>query len=164
MAGPPRFAAARRVVVTGIGMVTPLGVGAPHCWSRLVAGDCGVRAIGPDWLRYTGQDDLAPYLPPLPPSLRVGSVHPCPSSTLISRWGRTPGNDRDAICRTAAEPNLVSPSPRLPVSPSSPPPSQTSGSVPCTFTCLVGEAVELTGLPTSLRRRRPEPASLNRSR
>jgi 3-oxoacyl-[acyl-carrier-protein] synthase II len=36
---------ARRVVVTGLGAVTPLGTGVPTYWRRLVAGESGVRAI-----------------------------------------------------------------------------------------------------------------------
>ncbi len=35
----------RRVVVTGLGMVTPLADGVEHNWSRITAGDSGLRAI-----------------------------------------------------------------------------------------------------------------------
>jgi len=35
----------RRVVVTGIGIVTSLGCGVAPCWERLIAGQSGIRAI-----------------------------------------------------------------------------------------------------------------------
>jgi 3-oxoacyl-[acyl-carrier-protein] synthase II len=35
----------RRVVVTGMGIASPLGIGVPHVWRRLIEGQSGLRAI-----------------------------------------------------------------------------------------------------------------------
>ncbi len=35
----------RRVVVTGIGMCSPLGFGYNHCWNDLIASKSGIRKL-----------------------------------------------------------------------------------------------------------------------
>ncbi|XP_031487257.1 3-oxoacyl-[acyl-carrier-protein] synthase, mitochondrial isoform X1 [Nymphaea colorata] len=46
----------RRVVVTGLGMVTPLGCGVETSWKRLINGECGIRVLSPEDLKMNDFD------------------------------------------------------------------------------------------------------------
>uniref|UniRef100_A0A5B7BCP4 3-oxoacyl-[acyl-carrier-protein] synthase, mitochondrial n=1 Tax=Davidia involucrata TaxID=16924 RepID=A0A5B7BCP4_DAVIN len=54
--GPPPVVPHRRVVVTGLGMVTPLGYGVETTWKRLIQGECGIRAISHEDIKMNGFD------------------------------------------------------------------------------------------------------------
>ena len=69
----------RRVVVTGMGIVSPLGIGVEHVWKRLIASDSGISAIQsfdvadmpcqvagtiPRGARADGRLDVAEWVPP----------------------------------------------------------------------------------------------------
>jgi 3-oxoacyl-[acyl-carrier-protein] synthase II len=58
-----RSAASRRVVITGLGMTTPLGVGVTNSWNALLAGQSGVRSLRdrPEFARMPSQ--VAAWLP-----------------------------------------------------------------------------------------------------
>jgi 3-oxoacyl-[acyl-carrier-protein] synthase II len=59
---PPPQIPTRRVVVTGIGLVTPLGVGVQSTWNALIAGHTGVRPLSTDDLPLSHHSSLD-YLP-----------------------------------------------------------------------------------------------------
>ena len=46
--GIPPERQVRRVVVTGLGLVAPLGIGLQHVWERLLQGDCGIKRLTED--------------------------------------------------------------------------------------------------------------------
>jgi 3-oxoacyl-[acyl-carrier-protein] synthase II len=74
---PPPRPPHRRVVVTGIGLVTPLGAGTARTWTALMAGESGVRAIGPDDVPEgpDGYDQLSVRVAAVVPR-RNGSTNP----------------------------------------------------------------------------------------
>ncbi|KAK1439781.1 hypothetical protein QVD17_05601 [Tagetes erecta] len=51
---PPPVISQRRVVVTGLGMVTPLGCGVEATWKRLIKGESGIRALSIEDLKMSG--------------------------------------------------------------------------------------------------------------
>ncbi|KAL6143970.1 hypothetical protein ACLB2K_054665 [Fragaria x ananassa] len=53
---PPPLVHSRRVVVTGMGLVTPLGCGVETTWKRLVDGACGIRGLTLEDLKMNGFD------------------------------------------------------------------------------------------------------------
>ena len=68
----------RRIVVTGMGVVSPLGTGTEAAWARLIAGQSGLRRLPADlarggvWLRFAfdGEEGRRVALDDAPP--RIG--------------------------------------------------------------------------------------------
>lgn len=64
---PPTSAPPRRVVVTGLGCVSPLGLDIPSTWAALIAGECGIRPLRQPW-----SDEVGVYL-----AGAIPHYHPC---------------------------------------------------------------------------------------
>ncbi|OIT01764.1 PREDICTED: 3-oxoacyl-[acyl-carrier-protein] synthase, mitochondrial [Nicotiana attenuata] len=80
-APPPPASPLRRVVVTGLGMVTPLGCGVEATWKRLIEGECGVRAISPDDLKMNGFDPEVKSYTFDQLTSKVAAIVPCGSNS-----------------------------------------------------------------------------------
>ena len=50
-----------RIVVTGMGAVSPLGCGVELAWRRLLAGQSGLRAL-PEWSQTLPDHPLEPFI------------------------------------------------------------------------------------------------------
>ncbi|KAG1364256.1 3-oxoacyl-[acyl-carrier-protein] synthase, mitochondrial [Cocos nucifera] len=74
---PPPNAPRRRVVVTGLGMVTPLGCGVERTWSRLVDRQCGIRALVPADLTMDGFDEATVMYTYEQLASKVAAIVPC---------------------------------------------------------------------------------------
>ncbi|WOH03180.1 hypothetical protein DCAR_0522574 [Daucus carota subsp. sativus] len=84
---PPSFSP-RRVVVTGVGMVTPLGCGVETTWKRLIKGECGIRAVAPDDLKMSSFDESTKLHTFDQLSSKVAAFVPC---------GTNPGEFNDQV-------------------------------------------------------------------
>jgi len=79
----------RRVVVTGLGLVTPLGAGVPASWAGLMEGRSAVRALSAADLPEARALRLPP--PPAPHASHPLCSAPPPSVDAPSCCGRPPG-------------------------------------------------------------------------
>ncbi|XVF31829.1 hypothetical protein REPUB_Repub17cG0027200 [Reevesia pubescens] len=74
---PPPLSSSRRVVVTGLGMVTPLGCGAETTWKHLIEGKCGIRAVTPEDLKMNAFDKETQMLTFHQLTSKVAAIVPC---------------------------------------------------------------------------------------
>ncbi len=75
--GIPPALQVRRVVVTGLGLATPLGVGVKETWHALLSGRCGIKRLQPEdlpkvCLFFTSQTMMRELRSPSPQLRRIG--------------------------------------------------------------------------------------------
>ena len=75
--GIPPALQVRRVVVTGLGLTTPLGVGVKETWHALLRGACGIKRLQPEdlpkvCLFFASQAIMTELCSPFPHIKRVG--------------------------------------------------------------------------------------------
>ncbi|PON44607.1 Polyketide synthase, beta-ketoacyl synthase domain containing protein [Trema orientale] len=90
----------RRVVVTGLGMVTPLGCGVETTWTRLVKGESGIRALSPDDLKMSSFDKETQLHTYEQLTSKVAAIVPCgtkPGQFNEDFWLNS--NDQKSISR-----------------------------------------------------------------
>ncbi|XP_010113089.2 3-oxoacyl-[acyl-carrier-protein] synthase, mitochondrial, partial [Morus notabilis] len=75
--GDPPIVHSRRVVVTGLGMVSPLGCGVETTWNRLLKGECGIRSLTTDDLKMHSFDRETQLYTYEQLSSKVAAVVPC---------------------------------------------------------------------------------------
>ncbi|OMJ19708.1 3-oxoacyl-[acyl-carrier-protein] synthase 2 [Smittium culicis] len=91
-------AAKRRVVVTGLGLVTPLGIGAKHVWKNLLAGNSGVTSLIP---LFPGTYDKLPVtIAGVVPKSLQASESPFIPSDWLQPGG--PNHSTSTACTTGA--------------------------------------------------------------
>eukprot|EP00756_Hemistasia_phaeocysticola_P054242 Hpha_TRINITY_DN30173_c0_g1::TRINITY_DN30173_c0_g1_i1::g.110728::m.110728/K09458/fabF; 3-oxoacyl-[acyl-carrier-protein] synthase II len=89
----------RRVCVTGVGCVSPLGLDWKTTWSKLIAGDCGVRSL----TEVKGFADGFPHASSQPDAMscRVAASVPCGGAAELRADGRTTRYTRFALTAAA---------------------------------------------------------------
>ena len=86
--GDPPATEPRRVVVTGLGLVSPLGVGVQRSWEALLAGHVGTQALAPEHLPEVIQ------LPCAAAVVRLKGAQPILSLHLLTQM---PSNTHSAV-------------------------------------------------------------------
>ncbi|KAE8075600.1 hypothetical protein FH972_014296 [Carpinus fangiana] len=90
----PPAVSSRRVVVTGLGMVTPLGCGVETTWKSLIEGGCGIRAITPEDIRMNSFDRETQLHTFDQLTSKVAAIVPC---------GTNPGEFNEALWLNSKE-------------------------------------------------------------